>query len=79
MNYLSTAVLSQRGDFHSMISEATSNLPKLLAVVWVNRERRYFIFHQQVLQLLVIILSEQDGGRPKMDERQWKWKYDNLN
>ena len=43
LNYLSTVELPKRGDYHGVINTDTETGCKLMAFVWVDRERWYFI------------------------------------
>jgi len=42
ITYLSIVELTQKGDYKSVVNISDDGY-KLLAFVWVNRERRYFI------------------------------------
>ncbi len=43
MHYLSHLVFHNRGDRHGVISKDADGNPNMMAFVWVDRERRYFI------------------------------------
>jgi hypothetical protein len=43
MAYLSGLELQQRGDWKGLIAKGTDGHPNMLAFVWMDRDRRYFI------------------------------------
>ena len=43
MKHLSNLEVADRGQHVTMVSEGTDSRPNLLATMWVDRERRYFI------------------------------------
>lgn len=43
MKYLSNMKLTTRGDLVSMVSKSDTDNSKLVALLWMDRERRYFI------------------------------------
>ena len=43
MRFLSSQELSHRGDHLTMVSESSETSPSVMAVLWMDRERRYFV------------------------------------
>ena len=43
MQYLSTLELEERGDMSGLVTKDENGAPNLLAFVWMDRDRRYFI------------------------------------
>ena len=56
MSYLPKKEISSRGQWHSMVRKNADEVPDLMAVVWVDRERRYFIANTSVRVWVIWLL-----------------------